>query len=74
VSKIRAYESEKKIKNEQLRNQQDKESRLSDELERDRNQLNHVLYNIKRLNEEKALEDENLDHRTNPRGRFKGRC
>jgi chromosome segregation protein len=60
VAKIRAYESEKKIKNEQLRNQQDKESRLSDELERDRNQLNHVLYNIKRLNEEKALEDENL--------------
>jgi chromosome segregation protein len=60
VAKIRAYESEKKIKNEQLRNQQDKETRLSDELERDRNQLNHVLYNIKRLNEEKALEDENL--------------
>jgi chromosome segregation protein len=61
VAKIRAYESEKKIKNEQLRNQQDKESRLNDELERDRNQLNHVLYNIKRLNEEKALEDENLE-------------
>jgi chromosome segregation protein len=61
VAKIRAYESEKKIKNEQLRNQQDKESRLNDELERDRNQVNHVLYNIKRLNEEKALEDENLE-------------
>ncbi|MES2275811.1 MAG: chromosome segregation protein SMC [Bacteroidota bacterium] len=61
VAKIRAYESEKKIKNEQLRNQQDKESRLNDELERDRNQVNHVLYNIKRLSEEKALEDENLE-------------
>jgi chromosome segregation protein len=61
VSKIRAYESEKKIKNEQLKFQQDKETRLSEELERDRNQLNHVLYNIKRLNEEKAQEEENLD-------------
>jgi len=60
VSKIRAYESEKKIKNEQLKFQQDKESRLTEELERDRNQLNHVLYNIKRLAEEKAQEDENL--------------
>ncbi|GAA4086843.1 chromosome segregation protein SMC [Mucilaginibacter panaciglaebae] len=61
VGKIRAYESEKKIKNEQLKFQQDKETRLAEELERDRNQLNHVLYNIKRLNEEKAQEEENLD-------------
>jgi chromosome segregation protein len=61
VSKIRAYESEKKIKNEQLKFQHDKEARLSEELERDRNQLNHVLYNVKRLNEEKAQEEENLD-------------
>ncbi|MFB9845364.1 chromosome segregation protein SMC [Mucilaginibacter ginsenosidivorans] len=60
VAKIRAYENEKKIKNEQLKFQQDKESRLNEELERDRNQLNHVLYNIKRLAEEKVLEDENL--------------
>jgi len=60
VSKIRAYESEKKIKNEQLRFQQDKETRLTEELERDKAQLNHVLYNIKRLAEEKAQEDENL--------------
>src|SRR6201996_6307759 len=60
VAKIRTYENEKKIKNEQLKFQQDKESRLNEELERDRNQLNHVLYNIKRLAEEKAQEDENL--------------
>jgi chromosome segregation protein len=60
VSKIRAYESEKKIKNEQLKFQQDKETTLTGELERDKNQLNHVLYNIKRLSEEKAQEDENL--------------
>ena len=62
VSKIRAYESEKKIKNEQLKFQQDKESRVSEELERDRNQLNHVLYNIKRLAEEKFQEDETLQN------------
>src|ERR1700748_3825495 len=60
VSKIRAYENEKKIKNEHLKFQQDKEARLIEELERDRNQLNHVLYNIKRLAEEKVQEDENL--------------
>jgi chromosome segregation protein len=60
VSKIRAYESEKKIKNEQLKFQQDKESRLTEELDKDKNQLNHVFYNIKRLSEEKALEDESL--------------
>src|ERR1700742_3196018 len=61
VAKIRAYENEKKIKNEQLKFQQDKEARLSEELERDRNQLNHVLYNIKRLSEEKLQEDEALE-------------
>jgi chromosome segregation protein len=60
VGKIRAYESEKKVKNEQLKFQNDKQDRLSEELERDRNQLNHVLYNVKRLNEEKAQEDEDL--------------
>jgi chromosome segregation protein len=60
VSKIRAYESEKRIKNEQLKHQQDKEARLKEELERDTNQHKHVQYNIKRLNEEKMQEEENL--------------
>ncbi|WP_295655402.1 chromosome segregation protein SMC [uncultured Mucilaginibacter sp.] len=60
VSKIRAYESEKKIKNEQLRFQQDKEKRLSEDLDRDTKELNHVLYNIKRLAEERLQEDEKL--------------
>src|ERR1700748_2424012 len=60
VSKIRAYESEKKIKNEQLKFQQDKESRLTEELEKDKTQFNHVLYNIKRLSEEILQEDETL--------------
>ncbi|MXV16342.1 chromosome segregation protein SMC [Hufsiella ginkgonis] len=56
VSKIRAYESEKKIKNEQLRFLREKENRLTEELTTDRNQLNHVLYSVKRLNEESASE------------------
>src|ERR1700761_61809 len=60
VAKIRAYESEKKIKNEQLKFQQDKETRLNEELERDNTQLKHVQYNIKRLNEEKFQEEEAL--------------
>ncbi len=60
IGNIRAYESEKKVKNQQLKYQKDKEGRLSEELERDGNQLNHVLYNIKRLNEEKVQEDDIL--------------
>ena len=56
ISKIRAYESDKKLKNEQLRFFEDKKSRLSEELEKDRNQLNHVFYNRKRLNEEHLQE------------------
>jgi chromosome segregation protein len=60
TAKIRAYESEKRVKNEQLKNAQDKETRLKEELEHDNNQFKHVQYNIKRLNEEKLQEDENL--------------
>lgn len=61
VAKIRAYESDKKVRNEQLRNLQDKESRLSNELTHDKQQLNHVLYNLKRLNEELFEEQAKLD-------------
>ena len=60
IAKIRTYESEKKVRNEQLKYQKDKEARLNEELDRDRNQLNHVLYNVKRLNEEKVREEEVL--------------
>src|SRR5690606_10520741 len=60
IAKIRAYESEKKIKNEQLKFLQDKEQRLNTELEKDKNQLNHILYNIKRLNEDRLQEEQTL--------------
>lgn len=61
ITKIRTYESDKKLKNEQLRFLEDKKSRLTDELEKDRNQLNHVFYNQKRLNEEHLQESELLE-------------
>ena len=62
TSKIRAYESEKKLKNEQFRFLNDKKKRITDELAVDQNQLNHVLYSIKRLGEEHFQETENLDN------------
>ncbi len=61
IAKIRAYESDKKVRNEQLRNLQDKENRLAAELTQDKQQLNHVLYNLKRLNEEGFEEQTKLD-------------
>ncbi len=60
IAKIRSYESDKKLKNEQLRFLEDKKTRTSDELEKDQNQLNHVFYNQKRLNEEHLQESEIL--------------
>lgn len=61
INKISTYESDKKLKNEQLRFLEDKKSRLTEELEKDRNQLNHVFYNQKRLNEEQLQESEFLE-------------
>ena len=62
ISKIRSYEHENKIKDQQIHFLQDQQKRLEQELEKDRNQLNHVLYNQKRLdadkqNEESALQE-----------------
>jgi chromosome segregation protein len=60
VAKIRAYESDKKIQNEQLKYLQAKEFKLIEELEKQNNQLLHVHYNSKRLKEEKLQEEQNL--------------
>ncbi|WP_069658840.1 chromosome segregation protein SMC [Arcticibacter eurypsychrophilus] len=60
AAQIKTYESDKRIKNEQIRFLQDKEKRLTEELEKDKNQLNHVIYTIKRLQEEHLQESENL--------------
>lgn len=64
VSKIRAYESDKKIKNEQLKFLQAKENGVLEELEKDKNQLQHVFYNTKRLNDDKMLEEQVLEQLT----------
>lgn len=64
VAKIRAYESDKKIKNEQLKFLQDKENRLNEELEKDKVQLQHVHYNVKRLNEDRLQEEQFLNKLT----------
>lgn len=61
IGKIRAYESDKKVRNEQLRNLQAQESRLSNELAQDKQQFNHVGYNIKRLTEELADAQQKLE-------------
>lgn len=61
VNKIRGYESEKKIKNEKVKNLQDKENRLNLDINSDKQQLNHVIYTIKRLNEEFFDEQNKLD-------------
>lgn len=60
VAKIRAYESDKKIKNEQLKYLKDKEGKLIEELEKQNNQLLHIQFNSKRLKEEKLQEEQNL--------------
>ncbi len=62
VNKINAYESEKKLKNEQLKFLQDKVARLNAAITNDGTQLSHVHYNLKRLNEEKKAEDEAFEN------------
>ncbi|WP_462266023.1 chromosome segregation protein SMC [Mucilaginibacter sp.] len=60
VAKIRSYESERKIKNEQLKFEQARETRLMQDLEQDKTQLNHVLYTLKRLAEDCLRDEDNL--------------
>ena len=51
-NKVRAYESEKKIKNERLHHLQEREARITAELNLDSQQLSHVESTSKRLHEE----------------------
>ncbi|RZF62492.1 chromosome segregation protein SMC [Sphingobacterium corticibacterium] len=61
IHKIRSYESDKKIKNERIIHLQEKETRVTAELNNDKNQLEHVQYILKRLNEELFEEQGKLD-------------
>lgn len=60
-NKIRAYESEKKIKNERLYHLKERESRITAEFNLDKQQLTNVDYTLKRLNEEIYEEQAKLD-------------
>ena len=60
INSIRNHESEKKLRNEQLKFQQDKHTRLTGELDKDKGQLNHVTYTLKRLTEDKMRDEEAL--------------
>ncbi|MFZ4861668.1 chromosome segregation protein SMC [Sphingobacterium sp. Mn56C] len=60
-NKIRAYESEKKIKNERLHHLQEREARIITELNLDKQQLSHVDSTLKRLHEEIYEEQAKLD-------------
>lgn len=60
-NKIRAYESEKKIKNERLHHLKERESRITAESNLDSQQLTNVEYALKRLNEELYEEQAKLD-------------
>ncbi|MFZ4261168.1 chromosome segregation protein SMC [Sphingobacterium sp. HJSM2_6] len=60
--KIRTYESEKKIKNAQMKHLEEKDIRLNNDINSDKQQLNHVLYTIKRLNEELFEAQNKLDN------------
>lgn len=61
TNKIRNYESDKKIKNERITHLQEKETRITAELNHDNKQLEHVQYTIKRLNEELFEEQGKLE-------------
>ncbi|HMR17817.1 MAG TPA: chromosome segregation protein SMC [Sphingobacterium sp.] len=61
VNKIRAYESEKKIKNERLHHLQEREARMTTELNLDKQQLSHVDHTLKGLHEELHQEQAKLD-------------
>lgn len=60
-NKIRAYESEKKIKNERLNHLQERDARIQTEQNLDKQQLTNVEYTLKRLNEELYEEQAKLD-------------
>src|SRR5690606_38426345 len=52
LSEIRNFETEKKIKNEQLSNFKKREEQLTNGINQDKQQKNHVHYQLKRLQEE----------------------
>lgn len=62
VSKIRNFESEQKIKNAQLSHLQKRESEIEQGLQQDKQQINHIQYSRKRIQEELLLQEEKVTH------------
>lgn len=58
TNKIRTYESDKKLKSEQLRFAEEKNEKLIKDLALEKNRLNDIVYNLKRLNDELIHESE----------------
>src|SRR5690606_22283789 len=60
TAEIQQYETEKKVKNEQLRNLNEKNESLNRDLLQDKQQYNHIQYNLTRIKEELFIETEKL--------------
>lgn len=61
VSKIRQYESEKKIKNERLRFLNDKSENLRDQIQQDRKSNERAAFSVESLTQEKQVAKKLLD-------------
>lgn len=60
IHKIRSYESEKKVKNEQMRFLREREQRLQSDMKQFEQEAYHVQQTLKRLQEEFLVEESNL--------------
>jgi len=61
INKIRALESDEKLKNAKMIHLQEKETRLNNDIATDKQQLTQIEYSVKRLNEELFEEQNKLD-------------
>lgn len=64
ITKIRNYESEKRIKNTQLQHLRERETRLQQDLQQDKAQAEHLSYQIKMLNEDVFQQTQILDNQS----------
>ena len=68
VSKIRQYESEKKIKNERLRFLNDKSENLRDQIQQDRKSNERAAFSVESLKQEKSVAQKlfnEIEHKVN---------
>src|SRR5690606_13223547 len=61
INKIRALESDEKLKNAKMIHLQEKETRLNNDIATDKQQLTQIEYSVKRLNEELFEEQNKLE-------------